>query len=439
MRITIIGTGYVGLVSGVCFSEFGFDVTCVDKDEHKIRKLSLGEMPIYEPQLETILKRNIKAKRLKFSRNINSAIKKADIVFIAVGTPSRRGDGHADLTYVYDVSKEIAKSIKGYTLIVTKSTVPVGTGRKVLEILKTQNPNGEFDVVSNPEFLREGSAVQDFMRPDRIIVGVESEKAKSMMEKLYRPLYLLETPVLYTDLETSELIKYASNAFLALKISYINQMADLCEKIGSNINDISNGIGLDKRIGSKFLHPGPGFGGSCFPKDTQALLKISEDFGSKVSLIEETINYNRLRKEKMFQKIIEASNNELKNKKISILGLSFKSETDDIRDSISLEIIPKLILENAYITVYDPAAMSEAKRVFQDKIIYSRNVKECLSGSQIVLILTEWNEFRSLDPRQMIKWMDGNTIIDFRNIYNKINMSSIDINYISIGKKLNNY
>ena len=433
MRIAVIGTGYVGLVSGVCFSEFGFNVTCVDKDKNKINKLNSGKIPIYEPGLENIYKRNAAAKRLIFTSDLASAVKGADVVFIAVGTPSRRGDGHADLKFVYEVSKEISKAIDGYTLVVTKSTVTVGTGREVKEIIKKSNPNSDFDVVSNPEFLREGSAIEDFMRPDRIVVGLETERAKKIMSTLYRPLFLLETPVIYTSLETSELIKYASNAFLAVKISYINQIADLCERVGANIDDVSKGMGLDKRIGNKFLHAGPGYGGSCFPKDTLALVKTANDNNSPVTIVNETIKYNNFRKINMVTKIQNAVG-ELQNKNISILGLSFKPETDDMRDSPSIDIIYQLLNLKAIISAYDPAAMDEAKEIFSDKIQYFSSSEECIKGSKIVVILTEWNEFRALDPNLISNLMDGNTVVDLRNIFDPKAMRSAKIKYISIGR-----
>ena len=433
MRIAVVGTGYVGLVSGVCFSEFGFNVTCIDKDKNKINNLNSGKIPIYEPGLENIHRRNVDAKRLTFTSDLHSAVKESDVVLIAVGTPSRRGDGHADLRFVYEVSKEIAKAIDGYTLVVTKSTVPVGTGREVKNIIKKSNPNVDFDVVSNPEFLREGSAIEDFMRPDRIVVGLETERAKIIMATLYRPLFLLETPIIYTSLETSELIKYASNAFLAVKISYINQIADLCERVGANIDDVSKGMGLDKRIGNKFLHAGPGYGGSCFPKDTLALVKTANDNNSPVTIIDETIKYNNFRKINMVTKIQNAVG-ELQNKKISILGLSFKPETDDMRESPSIYIINQLLNLKAIISAYDPAAMGEAKEIFSDQIKYYLSSEECIKGSEIVVILTEWNEFRALDPNLMSNLMDGNTIVDLRNIFDPIAMRSAKINYISIGR-----
>ena len=366
MNITMLGTGYVGLVSGTCFSEFGFDVCCVDKDKHKINNLKNDIIPIYEPGLQNLVKKNKNSGRLSFSNDIDQNIKKADIVFIAVGTPSRRGDGHADLTYVYEAAEKIAKNLDGYTVIVNKSTVPVGTGAEVKNIIKKINPNALFDVVSNPEFLREGNAIEDFMRPDRVVVGIETEKANQLMSIIYKPLYLIETPILFTDLNTAELIKYSANAFLAVKISYINQMSDLCEKVGADVHDVAKGIGLDKRIGSKFLHPGPGYGGSCFPKDTLALVQTAKEYDLNLSLVETVVKYNKQRKSDMADKIIEAFNNNCQNKKISILGLSFKPETDDMRDSPSLDIIPILKEKGFVISVFDPVAMDEAKKLLKN-------------------------------------------------------------------------
>jgi UDPglucose 6-dehydrogenase len=433
LKIAIIGTGYVGLVSGVCFAEFGFNVTCVDKDESKIKRLKSGEVPIYEPGLETILLRNVESNRLDFTIDLDAAVKNSDVVFIAVGTPSRRGDGHADLSFVYGVSEEIARSINDYTLIVTKSTVPVGTGKKVKEIIKTINPQAIFDVASNPEFLREGSAIEDFMRPDRVVVGLETDRAKKIMSTLYRPLYLLETPIIFTSLESSELIKNASNAFLAVKISYINQMSDLCESVGANIDDIAKGMGLDKRIGNKFLHTGPGYGGSCFPKDTLALVKTAKDYKALLSLVEETVKYNDLRKIVMVDRIHKAVG-DIKNKNIAILGLAFKPETDDMRESPSIDIINGLSKLKANIYVYDPAAMSEAKQIFSSKIHFSSSAQECLKDKDILIILTEWNEFRALNPKSILELMKGNTIIDLRNIFDPKEMSDARVNYFSLGR-----
>ena len=433
MNITILGTGYVGLVSGTCFSEFGFDVCCVDKDKDKINNLINDIIPIYEPGLQNLVKKNKNSGRLSFSNDIDQNIKKADIVFIAVGTPSRRGDGHADLTYVYEAAEKIAKNLDGYTVIVNKSTVPVGTGAEVKNIIKKTNPDALFDVVSNPEFLREGNAIEDFMRPDRVVVGIETEKAKQLMSIIYKPLYLIETPILFTDLNTAELIKYSANAFLAVKISYINQMSDLCEKVGADVHDVAKGIGLDKRIGSKFLHPGPGYGGSCFPKDTIALVQTAKEYDSNLSIVETVVQYNKQRKSDMADKIIEAFNNNCQNKKISILGLSFKPETDDMRDSPSLDIIPILKEKGFDISVFDPVAMDEAKKILKN-IEFSNNIEECLQDSEGLVILTEWNEFRGLSATRLKKAMKGNILIDLRNSLNPDSFKKSGFNLIQLGR-----
>jgi len=433
MNITMLGTGYVGLVSGTCFSEFGFDVCCVDKDKDKINNLKNDIIPIYEPGLQNLVKKNKNSGRLSFSNDIDQNIKKADIVFIAVGTPSRRGDGHADLTYVYEAAEKIAKNLNGYTVIVNKSTVPVGTGAEVKNIIKKINPNALFDVVSNPEFLREGNAIEDFMRPDRVVVGIETEKAKQLMSIIYKPLYLIETPILFTDLNTAELIKYSANAFLAVKISYINQMSDLCEKVGADVHDVAKGIGFDKRIGSKFLHPGPGYGGSCFPKDTLALVQTAKEYDSNLSLVETVVQYNKQRKSDMADKIIEAFNNNCQNKKISILGLSFKPETDDMRDSPSLDIIPILKEKGFDISVFDPVAMDEAKKLLKN-IEFSNNIEECLQDSDGLVILTEWNEFRGLSATRLKKVMKGNILVDLRNSLNPDSFKKSGFNLIQLGR-----
>ena len=433
MNITMLGTGYVGLVSGTCFSEFGFNVCCVDKDKDKINNLQNDIIPIYEPGLQNLVKKNKNSGRLSFSNEIDQNIKKADIVFIAVGTPSRRGDGHADLTYVYEAAEKIAKNLDGYTVIVNKSTVPVGTGAEVKNIIKKINPDALFDVVSNPEFLREGNAIEDFMRPDRVVVGIETEKAKQLMSIIYKPLYLIEAPILFTDLNTAELIKYSANAFLAVKISYINQMSDLCEKVGADVHDVAKGIGLDKRIGSKFLHPGPGYGGSCFPKDTLALIQTAKEYDSNISLVETVVQYNKQRKSDMADKIIKAFNNNCQNKKISILGLSFKPETDDMRDSPSLDIIPILKEKGFDISVFDPVAMDEAKKLLKN-IEFSNNIDECLQDSDGVVILTEWNEFRGLSATRLKKAMKGNILIDLRNSLNPDSFKKSGFNLIQLGR-----
>ena len=433
MNITMLGTGYVGLVSGTCFSEFGFDVCCIDKDKDKINNLKNDIIPIYEPGLQNLVKKNKNSGRLSFSNDIDQNIKKADIVFIAVGTPSRRGDGHADLTYVYEAAEKIAKNLDGYTVIVNKSTVPVGTGAEVKNIIKKINPDALFDVVSNPEFLREGNAIEDFMRPDRVVVGIETEKAKQLMTIIYKPLYLIETPILFTDLNTAELIKYSANAFLAVKISYINQMSDLCEKVGADVHDVAKGIGLDKRIGSKFLHPGPGYGGSCFPKDTLALVQTAKEYDSNLSIVETVVQYNKQRKSDMADKIIEAFNNNCQNKKISILGLSFKPETDDMRDSPSLDIIPILKEKGFDISVFDPVAMDEAKKILKN-IEFSNNIEECLQDSDGLVILTEWNEFRGLSATRLKKAMKGNILVDLRNSLNPESFQKSGFNLIQLGR-----
>ena len=433
MNITMVGTGYVGLVSGTCFSEFGFNVCCVDKDQEKISNLNKGIVPIYEPGLENLIKKNKSAGRLTFSNDIDGNIRKSDIVFIAVGTPSRRGDGHADLSYVYQAAEQIGKKIDGYTVVVTKSTVPVGTGLEVKNIIKKVNPNADFDVVSNPEFLREGNAIQDFLRPDRVVVGFESEKAKKIIASLYKPLFLIETPILFTDLKTAELIKYSANAFLAVKISYINQMADLCEKIGADVHDVAKGIGLDKRIGNKFLHPGPGYGGSCFPKDTMALVKTANQNNSDISIVDTVVKYNAKRKSEMADKILKELGNDLKNKKVSILGLSFKPETDDMRDSPSLDIIPILQENGITISAYDPVAMNEAEKLLKN-IEFPNNLETCLENSDALVILTEWNEFRGLLPYYLSKYMKGNIVIDLRNALDPENFIDSNFNLVQIGR-----
>ena len=433
MNITMVGTGYVGLVSGTCFSEFGFNVCCVDKDQEKISNLNKDIVPIYEPGLENLIKKNKSAGRLTFSNDIDGNIRKSDIVFIAVGTPSRRGDGHADLSYVYQAAEQIGKKIDGYTVVVTKSTVPVGTGLEVKNIIKKVNPNADFDVVSNPEFLREGNAIQDFLRPDRVVVGFESEKAKKIIASLYKPLFLIETPILFTDLKTAELIKYSANAFLAVKISYINQMADLCEKIGADVHDVAKGIGLDKRIGNKFLHPGPGYGGSCFPKDTVALVKTANQNNSDISIVDTVVKYNAKRKSEMADKILKELGNDLTNKKVSILGLSFKPETDDMRDSPSLDIIPILQENGITISAYDPVAMNEAKKLLKN-IEFPNDLETCLQNSDALVILTEWNEFRGLLPDYLSKYMKGNIVIDLRNALDPENFINSNFNLVQIGR-----
>lgn len=433
MKIAIIGAGYVGLVSGACFSEFGFDVVCVDQDAHKIDQLKLGKMPIYEPGLEALVKSNMSRKRLSFTTNLSEAVRDASVIFIAVGTPSRRGDGHADLSYVYAAAETLAQEIKDDTVIVTKSTVPVGTGRKVAEIMRKVNPKAKFDIASNPEFLREGSAIGDFMRPDRVIIGCETDAARATMRQLYRPLFLIETPILFTSLETAELIKYASNAFLAMKISFINQIADLCDQVGANVTDVSRGIGLDGRIGAKFLHPGPGYGGSCFPKDTLALLKTAREAHAPLSLVEASVTYNDRRKVQMADRIATALNGNLKDKIIAVLGLTFKPNTDDMRDAPSLVIIPELQKRGAKIQAHDPIGMDEARK-YLSNVHYYEDPYASMTDADIVVLMTEWNSYRALDLVRVKKLLKSPIIVDLRNIYRPDEMADLGFNYISLGR-----
>ena len=434
LRIAVIGTGYVGLVSGACFSEFGFSVTCVDNDQAKIDLIQNGTMPIYEPGLEDLVARNVAASRLHFTTDLGTAVADADAVFIAVGTPTRRGDGHADLSFVYAVAREIAPHLDGYTVVVTKSTVPVGTGREVYDIVAQTNPQADFDVASNPEFLREGAAISDFMRPDRVVVGTMSERARTVIRALYRPLYLIETPIIFTELETSELIKYASNAFLAVKISYINQMADLCEAVGANVHDVAKGMGLDKRIGNKFLHPGPGYGGSCFPKDTLALVKTAEQYNIDIGIVDEVVSYNDKRKNAMAGRVKAALDGVVAGKVIAVLGLAFKPETDDMRDSPSVDIIRELVDAGAQIKTYDPKAMDEARHMLPDSVSYCASASACINDVDAVVIVTEWNEFRALTAAQFIAAMRGHVLVDLRNIYDGEQMRDAGLSYSSIGR-----
>ena len=434
LKLAVIGTGYVGLVSGACFSEFGFDVTCIDKDADKIARIEDGIMPIYEPGLEDLVERNVSAGRLRFSVDMGPAVRDADAVFIAVGTPTRRGDGHADLSFVCAATEELASFLTGYTVVVTKSTVPVGTGREVEKIIRAANPACDFNVASNPEFLREGAAISDFMRPDRVVVGAESDRARDILRQLYRPLYLIETPILMTSLETSELIKYASNAFLAVKITYINQMADLCERVGADVHDVARGMGLDKRIGSKFLHPGPGYGGSCFPKDTLALVRTGQDHACDISIVDQVVSYNAERKASMVGRVERAAGGSVDGKTIAVLGLAFKPETDDMRDSPSLDIIPALLAAGAHIRAYDPKAMDEARHLLPAGTVFQDSALDCLDGADLAVVVTEWNEFRALTPSLFLDKMAGNTLVDLRNIYDPAVMRDAGLKYMSIGR-----
>ena len=437
MRIAMIGTGYVGLVSGACFSEFGVDVVCVDKIQEKIDQLASGNIPIYEPGLESLVKANMDSGRLTFSISMESAVAGADAVFIAVGTPSRRGDGHADLSYVYSAAEEISDSLTGHTVIVTKSTVPVGTGDEIERRIVQRRPDlrvGEdFDVVSNPEFLREGSAIEDFMRPDRVVVGAHSDYARDILRKLYRPLFLRDTPVLFTDRCTAELTKYASNAFLATKITFINEIANLCEAVGANVQDVARGMGLDGRIGQKFLHAGPGFGGSCFPKDTIALARTSEDFGSPIQLVNTVIAVNKLRRGQMADKVIEACGGTVADDNIAILGLTFKPNTDDIRNAPSLDIILALQAAGARISVYDPVGMTAASKHLKG-VVWGSSAYDILDGARALVIITEWNEFRALDLGRIRSLMATPLIVDLRNIYGLEDMREEAIRYVSVGR-----
>ena len=437
MRISMIGTGYVGLVSGACFSEFGVDVICVDKDERKIAALENGIIPIFEPELDTLVESNVASGRLKFTTKLAPAVAESDAVFIAVGTPSRRGDGHADLTFVYDAAREIAEAMDGYTVVVTKSTVPVGTGDEVENIIRQVRPDADFDVVSNPEFLREGSAISDFKRPDRVVIGTESERARDVMRQLYRPLYLIETPIVFTSRRTAELIKYAANTFLAMKITFINEMADLCDAAGADVYDVARGIGLDGRIGRKFLHPGPGYGGSCFPKDTLALARTAQDAGSPVKLVETAIAVNDARKKSMAERLITFSGGSIKDKTVGVLGLTFKPNTDDMRDSPSLDIVPALVGEGARVRAYDPQGMEEAKKLL-DGVEWCDSAYDALTGADVVAIITEWNEFRALDLDRVKSLMKHPRMIDFRNIYDPKEMAAAGFDYACIGRPWKN-
>lgn len=432
MRVTMIGTGYVGLVSGACFSDFGHEVICVDRDEAKIATLRQGKVPIFEPGLAELVRDNVASGRLSFSAKLTESVPEADAVFIAVGTPSRRGDGYADLSYVYAAAEEIAPALDGYTLIITKSTVPVGTGREVEAIVRKLRPDADFDVASNPEFLREGSAIEDFKRPDRVVVGTESERARQVMRELYRPLYLLETPILFTARETAEIIKYAANAFLATKITFINEIADLCERVGADVHDVSRGIGLDGRIGRKFLHAGPGFGGSCFPKDALALVHTAKECGVPLRVVEAVVAVNDVRKKQMARRIAEICSG-VTGKTVAILGLTFKPNTDDMRDAPSLAIIPELLAQGANIRAFDPEGMTEAKRHLS-QVHWCENAYEALDGADAVAILTEWNEFRALDLPRLKVLMRRPVMIDLRNIYNPHELARAGIEYHCVGR-----
>ncbi|MFD1702271.1 UDP-glucose dehydrogenase family protein [Methylopila henanensis] len=432
MRVTMIGSGYVGLVSGACFADFGHEVTCVDLDQAKIDGLKRGVMPIFEPGLDDLVARNVEAGRLTFTTELAPAVKDAAVVFIAVGTPSRRGDGHADLTYVYEAARQIGQAVTGFTVIVDKSTVPVGTGDEVERILKEANPNADISVASNPEFLREGSAIGDFKRPDRIVVGVEDDRAKDVMEELYRPLYLNVAPLVFTGRRTAELIKYAANAFLATKITFINEIADLCEKVGANVQEVARGIGLDNRIGSKFLHAGPGFGGSCFPKDTRALVRTGRDYGAPIKIVEMVEEVNEARKLAMAERIIAASGGDVSGKRIAVLGLAFKPNTDDMREAPSLAIVPALEKAGATVAAFDPEAMEQAKPLLPN-VVYADDAYSAIKDADALVILTEWDQFRALDLARVKATLKAPIVVDLRNVYRPDDMAQRGFTYSGIG------
>lgn len=436
MKITMIGTGYVGLVTGTCFAEFGHHVTCVDNVEEKIVNLKAGIIPIYEPGLDALVKKNIDEGRLQFTTDISQAIPDADAVFIAVGTPSsRRGDGYADLTYIYEAAKDVAKHLAGYTVVVDKSTVPVGTARQVHRIITEINPNADFDVASNPEFLREGAAIADFMRPDRVVIGVETEKAEQALREVYKPLYIRDTPIVSTTIETAELAKYAANAFLAVKISFINEMANVCEAVNANVTDIAKAIGMDGRIGNKFLHPGPGYGGSCFPKDTLALMRIVQEHGESVRIVEAAVEVNSAQKARMVKKIREMVGGSEAGKTIAVLGLTFKPETDDMRDAPAATILPALLEKGAKIKAHDPKGMEEAKHYLPSSIEYVNNAYEAAADADCVVLMTEWNQYRALDLDKIKEGMRTPIFVDLRNVYDPAKMKSLGFQYAGVGKK----
>lgn len=432
MRVAMIGTGYVGLVSGACFADFGHQVVCIDNDAAKIARLKAGEIPIYEPGLDVLVANNVRDGRLSFTTDPAQAIAEADAVFIAVGTPSRRGDGHADLSYVHAAAEEIADLVQGFTVVVTKSTVPVGTGDEIERIIRARRPDADFAVVSNPEFLREGAAIEDFKRPDRVVVGTDDGRARKVMRELYRPLKLNETPILFTGRRTSELIKYAANAFLAMKITFINEMADLCEAVGADVQQVARGIGLDNRIGSKFLNAGPGYGGSCFPKDTLALVRTADDAGSPVRLVKTTVEINDARKKAMAGRVADLAGT-LKGKTVAILGLTFKPNTDDMRDAPSLDVIPALVRMGATVRAFDPEGMDEAAKLLED-VTFTDGPYAALEGADAAVILTEWDQFRALDLDRVKRLMAAPVVVDLRNVYRPDDMRARGFRYSSIGR-----
>jgi UDPglucose 6-dehydrogenase len=433
VRIAVIGAGYVGLVSGACFAEFGTDVVAVDTDASKIEALRHGRIPIYEPGLDRLVAENVKEGRLSFTTDIAEGVKGVEAVFLAVGTPSRRGDGHADLTYVFAAAEQVARAATAPFVLVTKSTVPVGTGAQLKELVRRVRPDLQIEVASNPEFLREGSAIGDFMRPDRVVIGAESERAFAVLRRLYRPLYLIETPIVATGIETAELIKYAANAFLATKVTFINQIADLCERVGADVHDVARGMGLDGRIGRKFLHAGPGYGGSCFPKDTLALARTARDFNAPVTLVEATIAANDARKDAMAERVLSAFTNPA-GKVVAVFGLAFKPETDDMRDAPSLSILPRLLQAGMRVRAFDPAAMDNAKPLLPAGIEYCANALDAAAGADALMLLTEWNEFRAIAPAKLKAAMRGDVVVDCRNVWDPPAMREAGLRYSSIGR-----
>ncbi len=434
MRIAMIGTGYVGLVSGTCFSDFGHDVICVDKDAAKIARLQAGEVPIFEPGLAALLAKNTAAGRLSFTTDLAQAVDQAEAVFIAVGTPTRRGDGHADLTYVMAAAEEVGRALTGYAVVVTKSTVPVGTNRKVAEAIRAANPNAKFDIASNPEFLREGAAIDDFMHPDRVVVGVESGKAQKVMAEVYRPLSLREFPMVYTDLESAEMIKYAANAFLATKITFINEIAALCERVGADVKAVAKGIGMDGRIGDKFLHAGPGYGGSCFPKDTKALARIGQEHAAPMQIVEAVIKVNEEVKRRMIDKIVDLCDGSVRDKTIAILGVTFKPNTDDMRDAPSLTIIPALVGAGARVRVTDPQGKHEGEALLPG-VKWVENPYQAAAGADLLVMLTEWNEFRGLDLAKLARKMTTAQLADLRNVYDRDEaLAAGFLRYVGVGR-----
>jgi UDPglucose 6-dehydrogenase len=433
MRIAMVGAGYVGLVSGACFSDFGHHVICVDSDEQKVVALKRGEIPIYEPGLADLVGTNVREGRLEFGNDLKSAVGSADVVFIAVGTPSRRGDGHADLSYVYAAAREIAKAMSKFTVIVTKSTVPVGTGDEVERLINKENPDAEFAVVSNPEFLREGAAIRDFKHPDRIVIGTDDVRARKVMAEVYRPLHLNAAPILYTDRRTAELTKYAANSFLATKVAFINEIADLAEKVGANVQEVARGIGLDNRIGSKFLHAGPGFGGSCFPKDTLALIKTGQDNETPLRIVETVVSVNDQRKRAMARKVSNALGGNLRGKSIAVLGVTFKPDTDDMRDAPSIPLITALQDMGAEVRVFDPVGMPQAKKVLEN-VTFCDTAYDCARGAHAIVIVTEWEQFRALDLKEMAAIMASSVIVDLRNIYSPEEVVRNGFHYCGVGR-----